>query len=70
MTQPKEHPMNNRGRPAGRMTVRRKAVLDCISGYEDRGFHVSLSRIARDCGLCDYREARRIVGDLRTMGAV
>lgn len=62
--------MNNRGRPAGRMTPRRKAVLDCISAYQERGFHVSLSRIARDCGLTDYRNARRVVVDLRNMGAL
>lgn len=58
----------NRGRPAGRMTPRRKAVLDCIATYRARGFHVSLSRIARDCGLYDYREARRITSDLRDLG--
>jgi hypothetical protein len=52
------------------MTPRRKAVLDCISAYRDRGFHVSLSRIARETGLHDYRDARRIVGDLRRLGAV
>lgn len=62
--------MMNRGRPSGRMTPRRQAVLDCISGYRARGFHVSLSRIARDCGLHDYRDARRIVGDLKEMGVV
>jgi AcrR family transcriptional regulator len=60
----------NRGRPAGRMTPRRKAVLACIETYRERGFHVSLSRIARDCGLSHYRNARRIVDDLKGMGAL
>lgn len=60
----------NRGRPAGRMTPRRKAVLDCIASYRERGFNVSLSRIARDCGLTHYRNARRIVDDLKGMGAL
>lgn len=52
------------------MTPRRKAVLDCIASYRERGFNVSLSRIARDCGLTHYRNARRIVDDLKGMGAL
>lgn len=57
-----------RGRPRLAMTDRRQQVLDCIAGYTSRGFNVSLSRIARDCALHDYRSARRIVNDLRSMG--
>jgi len=60
----------NRGRPAGRMTPRRKAVLDCIATYRARGFHVSLSRIARETGLHSNSDVRRIVGDLKGMGAL
>lgn len=59
-----------RGRPAQQMTPRRQAVLDCIATYRDRGYLVSLSRIARDCGLTDYRNARRITNDLKNMGAI
>lgn len=61
---------DNRGRPPGRMTPRRKAVLNCISAYRERGFHVSLSRIARETGLHSNSDARRIVCDLKTMGAI
>lgn len=58
------------GRPRHQMTERREQVLDCIARYRTRGVLPSLSRIARECGLYDYREARRIVGDLKEMGAV
>lgn len=59
-----------RGRPKLAMTERRRQVLACVQAYRNRDLLVSLSRIARDCGLHDYRDARRIVGDLRNMGAL
>lgn len=59
-----------KGRPKGQMTPRRSQVLDCIEHYRARGVFVSLSRIARECELFDYRDARRIVTDLRQMGAI
>lgn len=59
-----------KGRPKGQMTPRRSQVLDCIEHYRTRGVYVSLSRIARECGLTDYRNARRIVTDLQQIGAI
>lgn len=59
-----------RGRPSGRMTQRRQQVL---AAYVDRvanGERVSLAELARRCGLYDYREARRVVADLRQLGAI
>lgn len=52
------------------MTPLRHSVLTCISTHRDRGNLVSLSRIARECGLTDYRNARRVVDDLRDMGII
>lgn len=68
--QPKEHPMNNRGRPAGRMTVRRRQALDVIVEAAVQGENISLARLARKIGVYSYRDARRIVDDLRRLGAV
>lgn len=60
----------NRGRPAGRMTVRRKQALERMTDAAASGEQLSLARLAREIGVYDYREARRIVGDLRMLGAV
>lgn len=59
-----------KGRPRGEMTPKRTQVRDCIQHYRSRGVYVSLSRIARECGLTDYRNARRIVTDLQQIGAI
>jgi hypothetical protein len=57
-----------KGRPAFAMTHRRQQVLEEITSAAMRGERISLARLARSCGLYDYREARRIVADLRRMG--
>jgi len=62
--------MNNRGRPAGRMTARRRQAFDAITEAAANGENISLARLARKIGVYDYREARRIIGDLRVMGVV
>lgn len=62
--------MNNRGRPAGRMTQRRRQAFEAITEAAANGEQITLARLARKIGVYDYREARRIMGDLRTMGAV
>jgi len=59
-----------RGRPKNAMTARRKEVLEAYADAIAEGYTPSLARIARVCGLHDYRDARRIVGDLRRLGAV
>jgi len=59
-----------RGRPAGQMTHRRQQVLERYSEAATTGECISLARMARECGLCDYREARRVVGDLKRLGAI
>lgn len=60
----------NRGRPKLVMTHRRRQVLEHLSACAAEGQRISLAHIARRCGLHDYRDARRIVGDLREMGAL
>jgi len=52
------------------MTFRRQQMLEKYADLTRSGERVSLARMARECGLCDYREARRVLGDLRKLGAV
>lgn len=59
--------MKQRGRPKLTMTKRRQQIL---REYENMAFHrqpVTYAEVARRCGLFDYREARRIMNDLRKM---
>lgn len=58
------------GRPRGQMTSRRRQVLERIIDAAQEGERLSLACIARTCGLYDYRDARRIVSDLKGMGAL
>lgn len=62
--------MTMRGRPAGQMTTRRRQVLCEIADAVAQGERVTLASLARRCGLCDYREARRIMADLRKIGEI
>lgn len=57
----------NRGRPAGRMTVRRKQALERMTDAAASGERLSLARLAREIGVYDYKSARRIRDDLRAM---
>lgn len=57
-------------RPAGAMTRRRQQVLAHHQEAAMRGERISLARLARTCGLYDYRDAKRILNDLRKIGAV
>jgi DNA-binding IclR family transcriptional regulator len=59
-----------RGRPKMQMTQRRCQVLGCVTAYRERGALVSLSRIARECGLHSNSDVRRIVDDLKMMGVL
>lgn len=60
----------SRGRPAGRMTHRRRQVLMAIADAAAEGRRPSLASVARRCGLYDYRDARRIVRDLSRIDAL
>lgn len=62
--------MNPRGRPKLTMTKRRAQVLARYCEMVSNGDDVRLAEIARRCGLYDYRDARRIVTDLRRMLAI
>ena len=62
--------MSGRGRPAGQMTHRRQQVLAEIADAVAQGERVTLASLARRCGLHDYRNARRIMSDLKRIGAV
>lgn len=57
-----------RGRPKLKMTQRRSQVLAAYEAEACDGTCPSLSRLARRCGLYDYRDARRVMGDLKLMG--
>lgn len=59
-----------RGRPAGRMTTRRRQALDRIMDAAAEGRTLSLARLAREIGVYDYREARRIKCDLAKLGVL
>ena len=59
-----------RGRPKLVMTRRRQQVLAHLADRVADGERVTLASVARRCGLYDYRHARRIVNDLRAMGAL
>jgi hypothetical protein len=52
------------------MTHRRQQVLGEFADMAAQGQRISLASLARRCGLYDYRHARRIVNDLREMGAL
>lgn len=56
-----------RGRPAGQMTHRRQQVLERYITMAKTGERISLSRMARECGLHSYRDARRTLNDLRKL---
>lgn len=62
--------MGKRGRPANRMTQRRAQVLEHLVDRSMDGEPPSLAELARRVGLYDFRDARRVVRDLRRMGAV
>lgn len=59
-----------RGRPALQMTQRRRQLLAEYGEMAAQGQPIRLAELARRCGLYDYRDARRIMGDLAAMGAV
>lgn len=62
--------MNNRGRPAGRMTLRRRQAFDAITEAAANGESITPAHLARKIGVYSYRDAKRIVGDLKKMGAL
>lgn len=61
--------MAKRGRPAKQMTRRRQRVLAEIIDAAFEGERITLAVLARRCELYDYRDARRVVNDLRKISA-
>lgn len=59
-----------RGRPPGRMTHRRQQVLQTYAEAIASGQRVSWAELARRCGLHSYNDARRIICDLKKIGAM
>lgn len=59
-----------RGRPPGTMTHRRQQVLATYADAIAEGERVSWAELARRCGLHSYNDARRIMGDLKKLGAI
>lgn len=52
------------------MTHRRQQVLAEIAQSVAHGEHVTLASLARRCGLHSYNDARRIMNDLKRIGAI
>lgn len=59
-----------RGRPAGTMTPNRQRILAEYLDAIAEGRRVSLAELARRTGMCDFRNARRTLDDLKRMGRV
>jgi transposase len=59
-----------RGRPRLTMTHRRRQVLEYLGERAASGERVAIRELTRRCGIYDPRTARRIVADLKAMGAV
>lgn len=57
-----------RGRPAGRLTMRRRQVLDYAMRCQARGEPVILGKAMRAIGLCDRSAVKRILKDLQQWG--
>jgi DNA-binding IclR family transcriptional regulator len=60
----------DRGRPRLTMTHRRRQVLTFLADRAAQGERITLGQLVRRCGLYDKSSARRIIRDLRKMGAV
>lgn len=58
-----------RGRPSGQITFLRALALYHLRRAANRD-DISMSWLAKECGLYDYREARRIVRDLSNMNLI
>lgn len=59
-----------RGRPAGRLTMRRRQVLDYAMRCQARGEPLLIGPLVRVCKLCDRSSAKRILKELRKMGVI
>lgn len=59
-----------RGRPAHQMTHRRRQLLAEYADMAAEGRPIRLAELARRCGLFSYNDARRILNDLQSMGAI
>lgn len=61
--------MNQRGRPAGMMTPLRSLIAAEVNRRREIGAPVLISALARRASI-DRRSARRILGDLKALGAI
>lgn len=59
-----------RGRPCGKLTIRRRQVLDYALTCEAKGEALILGKVMRTVGLCDRSAVKRILKDLKEMGLV
>ncbi len=59
-----------RGRPALELTPLRAEVLAELNRSFSKGERLTLAELARRCRQYDYRDARRVVRDLKAMGFV
>lgn len=61
------HKNRSRGRPP---RARERVLVEIRASVRDGGDIPSLASLARRCGLYDFRDARRVLRDLRRMGMV
>ena len=59
-----------RGRPAGRLTTRRRQVLDYAMRCQANGEPLLIGPMVRVCKLVDRSSAKRILRELRELGMV
>lgn len=59
-----------RGRPSGRLTPLRRRALAVLQEEAAAGQSISYAKAARKLGLHDYRDARRVVRDLRSLDLI
>lgn len=59
-----------RGRPAGKLTIRRRQVLEFVLRCEAKGEVPPIGVVVRVCKLNCRQDAKRILKDLRGMGLV
>jgi len=57
-----------RGRPCGKLTIRRRQVLDYALCCEAKGERIILGPLIRTIGLSHRSDAKRILADLKKMG--
>lgn len=57
-----------RGRPAGKLTIRKRQVMEFVTRRTEQGRAPTLGEVTRCCGFADRSDARRMLKGLVEMG--